>query len=297
MNPKGKGAKEKQWAATTSVVAAAGLTGIKLVVGLATGSLGILAEAAHSGLDLVAAGITALAVRKSNAPADHEHPYGHGKVENVSALVESLLLLATCAWILYAAIRRIMSGSLEIEVTVWSFAVVVVSILVDVSRSRMLYRAARKFNSQALEADALHFSTDIWSSAVVLLGLACMKLHEWSNAYAFLHYADALAAVLVGLIVVRVTMKLGMRTVNALMDEAPPGAEAKIVKAVEELPGIEGCHNVRVRSVGHQTFVDLHVHANGELSLRQAHDMTEQVERVIRGILPDSDVVVHAEPP
>jgi cation diffusion facilitator family transporter len=297
MNPETRAQREKQRAATSSVAAAFGLTGGKLAVGLATGSLGILAEAAHSGLDLVAAAVTAFAVKKSCAPADREHPYGHGKVENVSALIESLLLLTTCAWIIYAALRRIISGRLEIEVTGWSFAIVVVSIIVDISRSRMLYRTARRFNSQALEADALHFGTDIWSSAVVLLGLFCMKLHEWLNAYAFLHYADAVAAMLVGLIVVRVTVKLGIRTVNALMDEAPAGAAAQIIRAVEELPGIEACHNVRIRSVGQQTFIDLHVHADGGLSLRQAHEMTEQVETVIRGILPGSDVVVHAEPP
>jgi cation diffusion facilitator family transporter len=296
MNLAKKDQKEKQWAATNSVIAAFGLTGSKLVIGIMTGSLGILAEAAHSGLDLIAAVITAFAVKTSGKPADPEHPYGHGKVENISAFIETLLLLITCFWIIYAAVQRIISGKIEIEVNAWSFAVIIVSIVVDISRSRMLYRVARKFNSQALEADALHFSTDIWSSAVVLMGLFCVKLNEWLQAYEFLHYADTVAAIVVGLIVIQVSIKLGIRTVNALLDAAPAGAQEKIRTAVEELPEILDCHNVRIRSVGHQSFIDLHVRINGDLTLREAHELTEEIERVIGEIVPSSDIVVHPEP-
>jgi len=290
------GHREKQWAAMSSVVAALGLTTFKLVVGLTTGSLGLVAEAAHSGLDLIAAVITALAVKKSDKPADHQHPYGHGKVENISAFVETVLLLATCLWIIYAAISRIVSGKIDIEVNIWSFTVIIVSIVVDVSRSHILYRAARKFNSQALEADALHFSTDIWSSGVVLLGLLCVKLHEWLNAYPFLHYADTFAAIIVGLIVIQVSVKLGMRTVNALIDSAPAGLEERIIRAVEQMPDVLDCHSVRVRSAGSQCFVDLHVNVNGDITLRKAHDLTEEIERAIRKIVPGCDVTVHPEP-
>ncbi len=296
MNLAKKDQKEKQWAATSSVIAAFGLTGSKLAIGIMTGSLGILAEAAHSGLDLIAAVITAFAVKTSGKPADPEHPYGHGKVENISAFIETLLLLITCFWIIYAAVQRIISGKIEIEVNAWSFAVIIVSIVVDISRSRMLYRVARKFNSQALEADALHFSTDIWSSAVVLMGLFCVKLNEWLQAYEFLHYADTVAAIVVGLIVIQVSIKLGIRTVNALLDAAPAGAQEKIRTAVEELPEILDCHNVRIRSVGHQSFIDLHVRINGDLTLREAHELTEEIERVIGDIVPSSDIVVHPEP-
>jgi len=287
---------EKQRAATKSVIAAFGLTALKLVVGLATGSLGILAEAAHSGLDLIAALITALAVRKSDKPADHQHPYGHGKVENISAFIETILLLVTCFWIIYTAVQRIISGNIEIEVNVWSFAVIAVSIIIDLSRSRMLYRAARKYNSQALEADALHFSTDIWSSGVVLFGLFCVKLHEWLNAYPFLHYADTIAAIIVGLIVIQVSARLGIRTINALLDSAPAGAEEKIVNAVEALPNVLDCHSVRIRLAGHQTFIDLHVCISGDITLREAHDLTEEIEGAIMKILPGSDITVHPEP-
>jgi cation diffusion facilitator family transporter len=295
-NSKTSAQKEKQRAATSSVIAAFGLTGLKLAVGLTTGSLGILAEAAHSGLDLIAAMITALAVKKADEPADHEHLYGHGKIENLSAFIETILLVITCFWILYAAITRIISGKIEIEVNVWSFSVIVVSIIIDASRSRFLYRTARKFNSPALEADALHFSTDIWSSGVVLLGLFCVKLHGWLKTYEFLHYADTVAAIIVGMIVIMVSVKLGVRTVGALLDTAPAGAEAKIVAAVQELPSVLDCHSVRIRSAGNQPFVDLHVCVNGDLSLREAHDLTEEIEQTIRKVIPGCDVTVHPEP-
>jgi cation diffusion facilitator family transporter len=217
--------REKRWAAASSVVAAVGLTGFKIVVGVATGSLGILAEAAHSGLDLVAALMTLFAVRISGKPADTRHLYGHGKVENLSALFETLLLLLTCAWIIRSAIHRLAAHRLDIEVTLWSFAVMATSILVDASRSRVLYRAARKHHSDALEADALHFRTDIWSSSVVILGLICVKVSEWAPAAGFLRYSDAVAAIAVALIVVLVSVKLGLRTVQSLVDAAPAGAD------------------------------------------------------------------------
>lgn len=289
-------AQEKQWAAKSSVVAALGLTGLKIGIGLSTGSLGILAEAAHSGLDLVAAAITVFAVKKSDKPADSAHHYGHGKVENVSALFETFLLLITCIWIITAAVTRIVSGKIEIEVNAWSFLVIIVSIVVDFSRSRMLYRTAKKHGSQALEADALHFSTDIWSSAVVLLGLFCVKLSEWLQGYEFLHFADAVSAIIVGLIVIQVSMKLGRRTVDALLDAAPPGLEQKIIGIVEGLPHIKGCHNVRIRSLGHQCFVDLHVLMDGDVSLNEAHRLTEKIERAVQAEVPNCDITVHPEP-
>jgi len=288
--------KEKRQAAGSSVVAAVALTGTKIVVGLTTGSLGILAEAAHSGLDLVAAVMTLFAVRVSGRPADSDHPYGHGKVENLSALFETLLLLATCVWIIYSAVQRLASGKIEIEVTVWSFAVMALSIVVDVSRSRMLYRVAKKYNSQALEADALHFSTDIWSSAVVILGLVCVKLGEWKPALAILKSADAVAAVVVAIIVFFVCGELGMRTIRALLDTAPAGLDGRIADAAQAVPGVSNCHNVRTRHSGPQLFVDVHVLVNGNQTLEQAHALTEAVEAAIREVVPDADVTVHAEP-
>lgn len=288
--------REKLWGAASSVIAAVGLTSLKIVVGAATGSLGILAEAAHSGLDLIAALMTFFAVRISGQPADTRHLYGHGKVESLSALFETGLLLVTCVWIIRAAVLRLLHHSLEIEVTVWSFAVMAASIVVDVSRSRMLSRLARKHRSEALEADALHFSTDVWSSAVVIVGLISVKISEWVPARGFLRYADAVAAIAVAMIVVRVSTKLGIRTALSLIDTAPQGIDRQIALAVEALDGVTDCHNVRVRYSGPKPFVDVHVLLDGNQTLRQAHALTEQIERVIQGVLPEADVTVHPEP-
>jgi cation diffusion facilitator family transporter len=287
---------EKKSAALSSVIAAVALTVFKIIVGFATGSLGILAEAAHSGLDLMAAVMTLLAVRFSGKPADQDHLYGHGKVENLSGLFETLLLLLTCAWIIYEATHRLLFHALDIEVNVWSFAVMATSIGVDISRSRMLYRAAKKYNSQALEADALHFSTDIWSSAVVILGLFCVKLSEWVPGWTILRQADSIAAILVGLIVVYVSVQLGVRTVQALLDVAPSGIEKEIISAVKIVPGVADCHKVRVRYSGPQLFVDIHVLIDGNKTLEEAHHLTEEIEQVIQRMVPNADVTVHPEP-
>ena len=288
--------REKRWVAMTSFWAALGITGFKLFVGLATGSLGILAEAAHSGLDLVAAGATWVAIRIAGTPADADHPYGHGKAENLSALFATLLLLVTCAGILYGAIDRLFFTAVTVEVTVWSFLAMGTSIVVDYSRSRALGRAARKHNSQALEADALHFETDIWSSAAVIVGLVCVKLGQWQPAWAVLRHADALAALLVAVIALWITVTLGVRTIRALLDAAPAGLAPRIVAAVEALPGVEDSHKVRIRSSGPRLFVDLHVRADGNQTLAQAHALTEDIQRAVHQIAPQADVTVHAEP-
>jgi cation diffusion facilitator family transporter len=288
--------REKQSAARTSLVAAIGLTALKLIVGLLTGSLGILAEAAHSGLDLVAAVMTFLAIRISGRPPDSTHLYGHGKVENLSALGETILLLLTCAWITWEAVRRLLFHKVEIEVTIWAFAVMAVSIAVDASRSRVLARAAKKYRSQALEADALHFQTDIWSSTVVILGLMCVTAGNMLPELAWLRNADAVAALGVCVVVVWVSWKLGRRTIDALLDTAPIGMEERILQAVEGVPGVKNCHAIRLRYSGPVLFIDLHVLVDGRQSLFEAHALTETIEGVIQDIAPEADVTVHPEP-
>jgi cation diffusion facilitator family transporter len=291
-----KASAEKQGAALNSVGAALALTAMKAVVGMTTGSLGILAEAAHSGLDLVAALLTFGAVRISARPPDRGHRYGHGKVENLSALAETFLLLLTCAWIIYEAVRRLRFHVVDVEVTAWSFAVMITSIVVDISRSRMLYRVARRHSSQALEADALHFSTDVWSSAVVVLGLVCVLVAERLPSLAFLREGDAVAALGVAVIVVYVSGRLGWRTVQALIDASPASLEEPIRTAAQSVNGVENCHNIRARYSGAQLFVDVHVLIDGNQTLRQAHALTEAAERAIQTVVADADVTVHAEP-
>jgi cation diffusion facilitator family transporter len=289
--------KEKRGAALSSVVAAVFLTALKLVVGLMTGSLGILAEAAHSGLDLVAALVTFFAVRIADRPPDERYRYGYGKVENLSALIETLLLLITCIWIVYEAIQRLFFKSVEIEASIWAFGVMAVSIVVDISRSRILYRAARKHNSQALEADALHFSTDVWSSSVVIVGLGLVWLserlgHEW----AWLVKGDAVAALVVAVIVVYVSLQLGKRAVTVLLDVAPPGLVDRISAEASQMPGVQSVGPVRVRQAGASVFVDLVVNVDRSASLEEAHRVAEAVDERISKIVPRGDAIVHVDP-
>jgi len=288
--------QEKRWVTLTSLWAAVFITAFKIVVGLLTGSLGILAEAAHSGLDLVAALVTFLAIRVSSKPPDQEHLYGHGKIENLSALFETVLLLITCVWIFYEAGHRLLSQAEKVEVNHWSFIVMITSVVVDYSRSRALSKAAKKHNSQALEADALHFETDIWSSLTVILGLICVLIGKRFPSLSFLSYADTWAAIAVAFIVVWVSVRLGIRTIHGLLDTAPEGMEEKVKSIVEALPGVVDCHHVRVRSSGPQIFVDIHILVNGNQSLSKAHALTEDIEQAIQLISPGADVTVHPEP-
>jgi len=280
--------KEKNKVAFLSVIAAIFLTSFKIVVGLLTGSLGILSEALHSALDFVAAGITWFAVRLSDKPADKDHHFGHGKIENLSAFVETLLLLVTCAWIIYEAISRLVSAETHIEVNAWSYIVVISSIIVDITRSRALIRVAKKHNSQALEADALHFSTDIWSSSVVLLGLIC------SNFGFFI--ADSIAALGVALIVIYVAYKLGKRSVNVLLDKVPEETYLKIKSILDGLTEIEKYHDLKVRAAGAEIFVEFNIHVKSELDVIKSHETASVIERKIKDKIPRCHVHVHIEP-
>jgi cation diffusion facilitator family transporter len=288
--------REKRWVALTSVGAAVVLTAMKLILGLLTGSLGLLAEAAHSGLDLAAAVITYFAVRVSDRPADAEHPYGHGKAENVSAFAETVLLLVACFWIMSEAVERLFFKHVPVEVNVWSFVVIVISIVIDLTRSRALRRVAEKHHSQALEADALHFSTDVWSSAVVLLGLGLVKLGDWIGQVEVFERADAVAALIVALIVVLVSYRLGRRTIDMLLDRAPVGMLATIAHIVRQVDGVVECRQVRTRQAGQQSFVDLTIGVRRGQSLEGSHAIGTRVEERIRALYPQADVIVHIDP-
>jgi len=288
--------EEKTRAAGSSVLAALFLTALKIIVGLATNSLGILAEAAHSALDLGAALMTLFAVRASDRPADDRHPYGHAKVENLSALFETLLLLITCVWIVWESVRRLFLERETVEASIWAFLVMAVSIIVDVSRSRMLRRAARKHDSQALEADALHFETDIWSSSVVLLGLAGVWVAQRQSHLAWLESADAVAALGVAVIVIGVSLRLGGRAVRPLLDGTESAVVDPIRAAIQATPGVHGIHRLRVRTAGPQTFVDAHVLADRRASLWEAHALADAVHDAVRTAVPRTDIVVHVEP-
>lgn len=287
---------EKVEVAVSSLLAALVLTTAKFVVGIATNSLGILSEALHSLLDLMATGMTLWAVRVADRPADEDHRYGHGKFENLSALAETALLLVVCVWVIYEAARRLFfSESVEIEPNIWAFLVVLGAIGVDMWRSRWLHWAAEKYSSQALEADALHFSTDIWSSSVVLLGLICVVLADWFDQPWLLH-ADALAGVFVAVLVSVVCLRLGIRAVDALTDRTSRQVTEVLERCAAEVPGVEGVRDLRVRQSGAGIFADLTVLVARNLGLEFAHQVASDVAAAIQKTVPGADVVVHVEP-
>jgi len=284
---------EKKAVALNSIYAAVAITLMKVVVGITTGSLGILSEAAHSGLDLVAAAITYFSVRVSDKPADADHQYGHGKFESFSAFIETGLLLLTCLWIVYEAIKRLFFHSVEIEPSAWAFAVMGTSIAVDFWRSRRLKRIADKYDSQALHADALHFSTDIWSSAVVILGLA-LVLAGRQYSQPWLNKADPIAALVVACIVVYVSWRLARQTIDALLDAAPAGVRNRIIQEVYRVNGVLEVDRVRIRKAGSRYFADVSVAMSRNVTFQKSEQVSHQVAAGIRAALPDADVVVNA---
>ena len=286
---------EKRAVAGNSVLAALLITGGKIVVGVTTGSLGILSEAAHSALDLIAALLTYLSVGVSDKPADADHQYGHGKVENFSAFVETGLLLLTCIWVIYEAIVRLFFRRVEVEPSVWAFAVMLISMAVDYWRSRALGRIATKYDSQALEADALHFSTDIYSAGVVVLGLALILAGRIYNLD-WLRLADPIAALFVAGVIVSVSWRLARRTIDALLDAAPAGVRAQITDAVSHVDGVLEIGRVRIRRSGNRYFADLAVGLARTVTFQRSEQLVEAVTVAVRGILPDADVTVQPLP-
>lgn len=287
---------EKRSVALNSLLAAVAITSLKLIVGVTTRSLGILSEAAHSGLDLVAALVTLLSVRVSDKPADAEHQYGHGKVENFSAFIETGLLLLTCVWIVWEAIRRLTgSHSVHIEPSLAAFAVMFLSMFVDWWRSRKLQKIALRYDSQALEADALHFSTDIFSSGVVALGLGLV----WAGTrwqIPWLAKADPVAALMVSVVIVYVSSRLARRTIDALLDAAPAGYRGRIVDAALKVNGVIEVERVRIRRAGNRYFADLTVGLVRNVTFQRSGQVVADVTRAVREILPDADVVIHSVP-
>jgi cation diffusion facilitator family transporter len=284
---------EKRSVAGSSVLAALAITFLKVLVGVTTGSLGILSEAAHSGLDLIAALITYFSVQVSDKPADADHQYGHGKVENFSAFIETFLLLLTCVWIIFEAQHRLFVHGVEIEPSWMAFAVMFLSIGIDFWRSRALGRIAAKYDSQALEADALHFSTDIWSGSVVILGLALVALGRRLGIN-WLRAADPIAALCVAAVVIWVSWRLARRTVDALLDAAPLGVRAGIIVAVTGVEGVVNIDRVRIRRAGNRYFADLSVALPRAVTFQRSEQIVSSVTSTVQRLLPNADVMVHS---
>ena len=293
----------KSVAAWSSVIWSGFLAATKLVVGIFTGSLGILSEALHSALDLVAAGGTVFAVKVAARPADDEHPYGHGKVENLMALAETLLLLATAAWVIMEACERLLSSdpaALEVKFSYWAFAIVIISIVVDVNRAAMLKRVARETRSAALEADAAHFTTDIWSSAAVLLGITGAAVAGMTVEGSWLHWvlmrADVFASLVVAALILHVCKDLGMQSINNLMDKSNGEAADSIRKAMAERMPTYPLSRLRVRESGARYYVDMEVQVPPSLHVDTAHEIADAIEELVATTLEGAETMVHMTP-
>jgi cation diffusion facilitator family transporter len=286
--------REKKRAALLSVGSAVLLVSLKTFLVVSTDSLGVLSEALHSGLDLIAAIITFLSVRVSDQPADERHPYGHGKFENFSAFIETGLLFLTALYIIYEAFHRMLFQDVHIKPSTTAIGVLLVALLIDVTRARALQKAARRHASDALEADALHFSTDVWSTLVVIAGIVLVWAGEtWHMPW--LNYADSLAGLAVAGVILWVGGMLGRRTVDALLDAAPEGLQREISSAVRRMEGVLDVERVRVRRAGNRHFVDATVSVARTASLEQVHALSDAIEERIGEIVP-ADVMVHTEP-
>ncbi len=280
---------EKEKVALGSIAASAGLTVAKAIVGVLTGSLAILSEAAHSLIDLAATVLTYIAVRVSGKPADAEHQYGHGKVESVTALAETALLLLLAAVVIYEAAQRLFGERVHaVEATAAAFAIIAASIAVDFFRARTLNRVAQKTSSQALEADALHFSSDMWSSIAVLIGLGGVAL-GYSRA-------DAAAALVVAIFIGIAGVRLGRRTIDTLTDAAPAGVSERVAAIARRVPGIVTVERVRARPAGPALFVDLAVGVNRTLPLDRVTAIKERLMQAVRAGLPEAEVTITTEP-
>jgi cation diffusion facilitator family transporter len=290
-------ARRKQQAALSSIGAGVLLTAAKLVVGLLSGSLALLSEALHSGLDLVGTGLSYAAVRVSNLPPDRNHPYGHAKAENLAALFAVFLLATTSVGILVEAYRKAFGTPEVPELSAWTFGVPALAIVVDWGRSRYLRRVAAATGSEALAADAANFASDLWSSAVVLASLIAIFVGEalgWPMVW--LSRLDAAAGVIVAALIVHVAWGLAGRTVNALMDEVPLHLVPAVERAATDTPGVVVTESARLRYVGDQPYADVVVHVPRGLTIEQSETIAEAVTERVRGVVPRADVVVHTHP-
>jgi cation diffusion facilitator family transporter len=282
-------AAAQQRTALVSVAAAGVLVTLKLVTGLLSGSLGLLAEAVHSGTDLVAALLTFLAIRVSGRPPDAEHPYGHGKAEHLAALGEAGFLGLVSVLIGAQAVMRLVSGDPgDVDAAWWALAVLGLVVTIDATRATVSWRTARRYGSPALVSNALHFASDLLGSLAVLAGLLVTR--------AGAPEADAAAALFVAVLVVLAAVRLMRQNVDVLMDRSPPAAEARARAAIAAAePGI-ALRRLRVREAAGRCFVDVVVGIHADAAMGQGHAVADSVEAAVRDALPRSDVVVHVEP-
>ncbi len=286
---------EKQRVARHSMAAAAAMTLLKIAAGILSGSLGVLSDAAHSGLDLIGAALTYFSVHVSDKPADEDHTYGHGKIENLSAFSEAGLMALSCAWIMWEAVERIFFHPVKVHHSLWPVLVLVTSVGVDIWRSRQLHAVAVRTGSPALATDAFHFASDIWAALAVLAGLGAARAGERFQIPS-LRYADPLAALVVSLMILRMTVRLGHEAVAALVDEIPAETRRKLVREVERVDGVLAVERARVRRAGAGHFADVTLALPRRFTFEHTDELVQAATTAVQRVLPGADVVIHTVP-
>jgi cation diffusion facilitator family transporter len=286
---------EKRWVSLVSVMAACAMTLLKATVGFLTGSLGVLSDAAHSGLDLVGAAMTFVSVRVSDKPADWNHPYGHAKIENISAFIETGLMAASALWFSGEAISRMFFHPVALRYSLWPFGVLILSMAVDLWRSSQLRRVARRHESAALEADALHFASDIWTSVAVIAGLGASWVGSVRHV-GWLRFADPVAALVVSAMILLFGWRLAWRAVAALTDQISPELHTQMIAVVRETDGVMGIDQARVRKSGNRYFADVTLSLPRQLTFQRTEELVGEATAAVQRVLPGADVVIHTIP-
>lgn len=288
--PPARAAEMAVRAARLSVLSNSALVTIKLAAGLLMGSVSVLSEAIHSAMDLVAAGIAFYSVRQSRRPADEEHPFGHGKVENVAGTVEAVLIFTAAVWIIVEAVRKLVQG-VRVESLGVGLVVMGLAAAVNFAVSRYLFRVARQADSVALRADAMHLSTDVWTSAGVFVGLGIMAVTGY-------HIVDPVAALIVAVLIIHAAWELTREAFLPLMDISLPPEEQEVIREIISRHSADfvGFHRMRSRRAGPQRHIDLHLVVHGDHTVAEAHTLCDAIEKEIEGRFSRTDVVIHVEP-
>jgi cation diffusion facilitator family transporter len=289
--------KRKASVARLSVISNTTLMLLKLAVGLAIGSVSVISEAIHSGMDLLAAIIALFAVRTSGKPADRHHPFGHGKVENISGTVEALLIFLAAIWIIYEAIKKLMNPQ-PLEGVGWGIAVMLVSAIVNIFVSRMLFKVGKETDSVALQADAWHLRTDVYTSAGVMAGLGIIWLGSLLFPGANLDWVDPVAAIFVALLIIKAAYKLTLESARDLVDVSLPlEEEDEIGRIIASFtPSIRGFHRLRTRKSGPYRFVEFHLRVDESMSVDASHKITDMISASIKEQFAGTFVTIHIEP-
>ena len=289
--------RRKISAALLSVISNITLMTAKIVVGFLIGSVSIISEAIHSGIDLLAAVIALISVKTSSIPADEEHPFGHGKIENISGTVEALLIFIAAIWIIYEAARKLIHPE-PLEAVGWGIIVMLASVFINFVVSENLFRVGRETDSVALQADAWHLRTDVYTSAGVLVSLAIIGIGRQYRPDLYLDWLDPVAALAVAAIILRAAYNLTVQSARDLMDVQLPREEAAWIRGLilEQRPVIRGFHQMRTRKAGHFRFIEVHIQVDSKMFVDDAHRLTQKISGRIRDKYPDSTVTIHVEP-